>query len=1040
MIGTPLQPSNEPIAIVGMACRFPGAAGVESYWQLLVQGVDAITEVPPERWSLDAFYDPDPGESGKLITRWGGFVTQPIDRFDAAFFGMSPREAARLDPQQRLLLEVTWEALEDAAQVPARIAGSPTAVFVGCFAMESKVLQLSPASRELVDAHTATGSVMTMVANRLSHALDLRGPSVAVDTACSSSLVAVHLACQSLWTGESSMALAGGVNVMIRPEFTLAESKGGFLSPDGRCKAFDARANGYVRGEGAGMVVLKRLSDARRDGDPIHALIRGTAVNQDGHTNGITVPRGEAQQAVLREAYRRAGVVPETVHYVEAHGTGTAVGDPTELKALGAVLGAGREEGERCIVGSAKTNIGHLEAAAGVAGLIKATLCLEHRTIPPNLHFETPNPNIPFDDLRLRVPTACEPWPDGEMPALAGVNSFGFGGTNAHVVLEGLSVDERTPATGETPVSSETPLPAMAPAGSSRPYLLTLSGRSPGAVQDMAAAVSAAVARGDAGDLQDLCYTAGARRGHSDHRLAAVAGSPAELVAQLTAAVAGETRPGLSTGQAPRGQRPPLTFVFSGMGPQWWAMGHQLLQQEPVFRAAVERCDAALLPYTGWSLLERMTAAESASRMDETDTAQPANFALQVGLAALWRSWGIVPDAVVGHSAGEVAAAYVAGALSWEDAVRVIFHRSRLQQQTTGLGRLAAVGLPVEEAQRALQGYEGLVSVAAVNSPGAVTLAGEGSALEAVVQPLQARGVFVRFLRVKVPYHSHYMEPLRAELSQVLAGLAPQVAAVPLYSTVTGTRIAGPELDADYWWRNVREPVRFAATTGAMIDDGYTTFLELSPHPVLAASIGECLAQRSRQGTVVTTLRRQEGERARLLGALGALYVGGYEPSWEGLYPTAGRIVPLPPYPWQRERHWIETASAQDDRLGRQDHPLLGRRAPGASPTWQLELNRRRLPYLDDHRLRQAALLPGAAYVEMGLAAARQSWGDGTYDLEGVDFKKALFLAAGGAKTVQTTLDPDSAQLRVYSRESGADGDAAGWTLHASATVRQRLA
>ena len=410
-----------------------------------------------------------------MITRWGGFLSQPLDAFDARFFGMSPREAARLDPQQRLLLEVTWEALEGAGLVPERLAGSPAAVFVGCFALESNILQLAPTSRDLLDAHSATGSVMTMVANRLSHLLDLRGPSVAVDTACSSSLVAVHLACQSLWSGESALALAGGVNVMLRPEFTIAESKGGFLSPDGRCKAFDARANGYVRGEGAGIVVLKRLSDALRDGDPIRALIRGTAVNQDGHTNGITVPRAEAQEAVLREAYRRAGVSPSDVRYVEAHGTGTAVGDPTELKALGTVLGPGRPEGERCIVGSVKTNIGHLEAAAGVAGLIKTTLCLERGAIPPNLHFQTPNPNIPFDDLRLRVPTALEPFPDqAGAPVLAGVNSFGFGGTNAHVVLQ-------APPAPAAPSSA-------APAGE-RPHLLTLSARSPEALRAAAGAL-----------------------------------------------------------------------------------------------------------------------------------------------------------------------------------------------------------------------------------------------------------------------------------------------------------------------------------------------------------------------------------------------------------------------------------------------------------------------------------------------------------------------------------------------------------------------
>ncbi|HEX2324051.1 MAG TPA: type I polyketide synthase, partial [Chloroflexota bacterium] len=979
MTGTPLHPLHpsasvpEPIAIVGMACRFPGAPAVDAYWELLAGGVDAISEVPPERWSLDAFYDSDPGAPGKVITRWGGFLSQPLDAFDARFFGMSPREAARLDPQQRLLLEVTWEALEGAGLVPERLAGSPAAVFVGCFALESNILQLAPTSRDLLDAHSATGSVMTMVANRLSHLLDLRGPSVAVDTACSSSLVAVHLACQSLWSGESSLALAGGVNVMLRPEFTIAESKGGFLSPDGRCKAFDARANGYVRGEGAGIVVLKRLSDALRDGDPVRALIRGTAVNQDGHTNGITVPRAEAQEAVLREAYRRAGVSPSDVRYVEAHGTGTAVGDPTELKALGTVLGPGRPEGERCIVGSVKTNIGHLEAAAGVAGLIKTTLCLERGAIPPNLHFQDPNPNIPFDDLRLRVPTALEPFPgidsQAGAPVLAGVNSFGFGGTNAHVVLQAPpapAAPVERGAEGERPhlltLSARSPEALRAAAGALREHLTTSPPNAPewgpgglraqrgGPPRIKSSSLSKRARNNEPAPLRDISYTAALKRTHHDHRLALVAHSPEELAAHLSAFEAGETRPGLTVGHAPRGERPRLAFVCSGMGPQWWAMGRQLLEQEPVFRAAVERCDAALRPLAGWSLLERMTAPEAESLMEETDTAQPANFALQVALADLWRSWGVVPDAIVGHSAGEVASVYLSGALSWEDAIRVIYHRSRIQQQTTGQGKLAAVGLSLEEAQRALEGFQDRVSVAAINSPSAVTLVGEAEALEAVVAPLQARGVFVRFLRVKVPYHSHYMDPLRTELEQSLEGIIPRAASLPLYSTVTGALVDGRDLDAAYWWRNVREPVYFAAAAGAMIEDGYTTFLELSPHPVLSASIGECLALKDRPGLAVPSLRRQEEERALMLGALGALYGAGYTPRWEDIFGEGGQLVPLPTYPWQRERHWAETAEAQQDRLGQGTHPLLGRPVAGAHPAWQQDLSRRRLPYLEDHR------------------------------------------------------------------------------------------
>lgn len=642
----------EPIAIIGMGCRFADAADPEAFFELLKKGVDATREVPEDRWSLRSFYDPDRRIPGKLSTSRGGFLPQ-IDRFDAHFFGISPREAAYMDPQQRLMLEVSWEAMEDAGLVPECLAGGDVGVFVGAFTLDYKAIQLGRLNRNLIDAHTATGAMMTMVSNRVSYVFDFRGPSMSIDTACSSSLVAVHLACQSIRGGECSIALAGGVNVMATPDYTIAESKGGFLAPDGRSKPFSALANGYGRAEGAGVVVLKPLSAAMCDGDPIYAVIRGSAVNQDGHTNGITVPSGAAQERLIHEACRHAGVLPGQIQYVEAHGTGTPVGDPIEVGALAAALGKDRPEGDRCIIGAVKGNIGHLEAGAGVAGLIKAALCIKNRQIPPNLHSENPNPKIPFDELPLRVPTAVENWPEGGGKALAGVNAFGFGGTNAHVVIE------------EAP-SVSLPAADTAVDEPGKALVFPISARSPEALEEMTRSMreyaNAAPDRGTS--FADMYYSAAFRRSHHDHRLSVVAGSSRELANLLDAHLNGELRSSVAAGMTPNTGRPRLVFVCTGMGPQWWAMGRQLFSEEPVFREMILRCDEVFRKQADWSLLMEMMAEEAQSHMAETQVAQTANFAIQVSLAALWKSWGIEPDALVGHSVGEVSAAYLSGVLS----------------------------------------------------------------------------------------------------------------------------------------------------------------------------------------------------------------------------------------------------------------------------------------------------------------------------------------------------------------------------------------
>ena len=651
--GRKVQPGRredrEPIAIIGIGCRFPGANGPVGFWRLLRDGVDAVGPIPASRWADEAL-------RGLDIPRRGGFLAE-VDQFDADFFGISPREAVFVDPQHRLLLEVTWEAIEDGGQAPERLAGAPIGVFVGISTNDYAQLQAMRGGAS--DGYRITGSAASIAANRISHHFDFRGPSLTIDTACSSSMVAVHLACKSLWDGECELALAGGVNLILVPEVFASFAKAGFLSPDGRCKAFDAQADGYVRGEGAGMLALKPLSSAMADGDPIYAVIRGGAVNQDGRTNSLTAPNRLAQEAVLRAAYRQAGVSPEQIDYIEAHGTGTLLGDPIEISALAAVLAEGRDLDRRCALGSVKTNIGHLEAAAGVAGLIKTALALHHRKIPPSLHFSQPNPHIAFDEIPVRIQRKIDAWPDSGRPSLAGVSSFGFGGTNAHLVLE------QAPGFQDVrPV-----------AGCAEPeeVVVPLSAKCPAALWDLALAMRTALSDPscDLG-LVDLAYTAGARRGHHDHRLVLVVSSRDEVVEALDAYRRGEPHLSSIAGRRLSGRRPRTVFVFSGQGGLWQGAGRTLFEREPAFRGAIERCDAILSRHLGWSPAAELLADGSFSRIGDPAVDRAVQFALQVGLAALWKSWGIVPERSVGDGIGEVTAAYVAGSLSLEDAATII--------------------------------------------------------------------------------------------------------------------------------------------------------------------------------------------------------------------------------------------------------------------------------------------------------------------------------------------------------------------------------
>ena len=1016
--------TREPLAIVGIGCHFPGDAHTpQSYWSLLCSGTDATRPVPETRWNAAKYYDPNPGKVGKMVTRRGGFLSE-IDQFDPQFFGISPREANLLDPQQRLLLQTTWEALEDSGIPPEDLAGTDVGVFVGGFTLDYQLLQnQGRTSRYRFKSHSATGMMMTMLANRISFAFDFRGPSMTIDTACSSSLVAIHYAALSIWNGECDLALAGGVNIMIGPNTAIAESKSGFLSPDGRCKAFDDSADGYARGEGGAVVVIKPLQQALADGDEIYAQILGTAVSQDGHTESITVPSAEAQQAAITTALRRAGVGPDEVGYVEAHGTGTPVGDPVELQALATALASARSATNPLIVGSVKTNIGHLEAGAGVAGLIKTALVLKHGYIPANLHLKTPNHRISLHNLNIEIPRTGRPFPDTRR-RVAGVNSFGFGGTNAHVVLAEPPTSVCVPASDQP-----APLPLT---------LLPISARSEEALSVTAQQLAEHIDTHPDLSLPDLGYTLSRRRSHSAFRRTVVAGSLAEARDRLQALAETERSP---AGRTPV-TVPKLAFVCTGMGPQWWNMCRGLLDVYPAFTDSILRSDRELSRYSDWSLLDELRTDEARSRMAETEIAQPANFAIQIALAEQLEQFGVKPDAVIGHSAGEVAAHYLAGALTFEQAIRVIYHRSRLQQRTTGLGRMLAIGLSAESLMEAID--EGTlshigrrVSIAAVNSPSAVTIAGDSDVLGDIARQLDEHKVFNQFLSVNVPYHTHYMDAVKDDLRSALEGLSSDFATIPLYSTVTGERLDRYASGAAYWWQNTRATVLFEPAIRRLLEKGYTHFVELGPHPVLATSIIETAAAHKTDVVVLAAQRRNEDDGRTLMDCVGALHCHGYPIAWDALHPRQGtRLLKLPLYPWQTKRYWNETQEATEDLYYNPVHPLLGQSVSAVHPTWEIELSTASVPFLADHRMQGSVLVPGAVYIEMALAAGEAAYESTDLSVDNLTLKRALILDETCDPILRTTLNQDTGALEFAAFTATAGGDLR-WTITATAELNR---
>jgi len=994
--------NREPLAVVGIGIRLPkGITSPDDLWSALLEGLDGVGEVPADRWDNDVLADPDPSRAGSIKSTRGGFLDD-IRGFDADYFGYFPNEAALLDPQQRILLEVAHEAFEDAGVPLAQLRGSRTAVVIGSFVYDYHCMQMETAGRDQISAYAAMGSGIASIANRVSYMYDLRGPSFTLDTYCSSSLVAVHQACQAIWQGDADAAVAGGVNAILRPEFSIALSKGGFLSSDGNCKAFSSDANGYVRSEGVGVVVLKPLARALADGDRVYASILGSAVNQDGFVpEGFTVPNPEAQVAMLRRAYAVAGVDPTAVRYVEAHGPGTVVGDPIEMRALGTVLGTGRGEHEPLQVGSIKTNFGHLEGASGIAGFIKAALVAHHGVAPPNLHLGEPNPAIDFRGGRLAVPTAATPLGG---PALVGVNSFGAGGTNAHVVLRGEAPAPRTSSEAKAAL---------------RPFAV-------GAKTDeglrRVAASTANFVRSDRPDLEDLSYSLLQRRTLHPRQVVVVADAHEALTEALSAVADGQACDAAAMFDVLPTQAPRLAFVYSGQGGQWPQMGLELMEQEPVFRSAMDDLDERFERVAGWSILEAIRRPRATSRIDDTAVVQPATMAIQVALTALYASWGVRPDAVVGHSIGEVAAAHAAGSIDLQTAAEIIYHRSRIQDRASGKGRMLAVGLSAAEAE-SLVVHEPSTGVATINGPRMVTLAGDAGVLERVAASLEQQEVFHRFLNVQVPYHSPFMDPLRSDLLEALGALTGSAAQIPLFSTVTAARASGEHLDAAYWFDNIRQPVRFTDTVGAMVEEGVTTFVEIGPHPVLVAGLKATLAEGT--ALAVGSMHKRKPSAIAVRHAMGAWLASGGQ-----MTGSSGRFIDLPKYPWSHRACWFEPLGAGPRRRGEGQHPLFAG-VPSEAATQSLRLSLDANPYLVDHAVNGTPILPGTAHLEIARAAIAAHVGAGPLCLREIGFRGALPLQNGlvdGEARLQ--LDAVARSFEIESR-TPRDGHEP-WTRHST--------
>ncbi|MEU8605158.1 beta-ketoacyl synthase N-terminal-like domain-containing protein, partial [Streptomyces parvulus] len=1020
--------SREPVAVVGMACRLPGGvAGPDDLWRLVRDGRDAVTGFPEDRgWDLEGLFDPDPDRAGTSYTNQGGFLHE-AGLFDAGFFGISPREALAMDPQQRLLLEASWEAFESAGIDPLSLKGADVGVFSGVFGQGYVAPGASVVTPEL-EGFAGTGGSTSVASGRVSYVFGFEGPAVTIDSACSSSLVAMHLAAQALRQGECSMALAGGATVMANPGAFVEFSRQRGLADDGRCKAYADGADGTGWAEGVGVVVLERLSVARERGHKVLAVLRGSAVNQDGASNGLTAPNGPAQQRVIRGALANAGIGPADVDVVEGHGTGTVLGDPIEAQALLATYGKDRDAERPLWLGSLKSNVGHTQAAAGVAGVIKMVQALRHGVLPATLHVDAPTTRVDWSAGAVELLTEAREWPRGERPRRAGVSAFGVSGTNAHLILE------------EAPAEKESAAPAPSPGGV---VPLVVSARSAVSLAGQAGRLASFVEQNDGVDLVDVAGALAGGRAALGERAVVVADSGEEALAGLRALAAGEGAPGVVSGSS--GTPGKVVWVFPGQGSQWVGMGRELMDASPVFAERIAECAAALEPFIDWSLIDVLRGDADPGLMERVDVLQPASFAVMVGLAAVWSSVGVEPDAVLGHSQGEIAAACVSGALSLEDAARVVALRSQaIAGQLAGRGGMASVALSEGEAAGRLKRWAGRVEVAAVNGPSSVVIAGDAEALDEALEVLAADGIRVRRVAVDYASHTRHVEDIRETLAETLAGVTAQAPSIPFYSTVTGEWIANEGiLDGGYWYRNLRGQVGFGPAVAALLKQGHGVFVEVSAHPVLVQPISEIVDDTDT--TVTGSLRREDGGLRRLLTSMAELFVRGVPVDWTGILPAgaASARPDLPTYAFDHQHYWLhEIESATDAAsLGQAaaDHPLLGAvvRLPqtdGLVFTSRLSLKAQ--PWLADHAVGGVVILPGTGLVELAVRAGDEA---GCGALEELVIEAPLVVPDQGGVRVQVAVGaPDangSRTVEIYSQREDGTGDEDAWTRHATGTL-----
>lgn len=1015
------EQSKHPIAVVGIGCRFPGASNSpREFWEILKNGLDCIIDVPSDRWHADVFYEPDPTKSGCIKSKQGGFI-KDINKFDAEFFGLYGEEAAQMDPQQRIALEVAYEALEDAGEPLKCISGKKISVFISGFLYDYAGIQMASSQRHTISPYAAMGISVCSLANRISYFFNLKGPSISIDTACSGSLVALHLACNSIWHGEAISALAGGVNVLLRPEASIVMSKAGFLSPDSRCKAFDQSANGYVRGEGCGIVYLKPLAQAILDQDDIYSIILGSCVNQDGYTSaGFTVPDRNAQITMLKTAYDNAAVNPADVVYIEAHGPGTPIGDPIEASALGEIIGQARKTQDKCLIGSVKTNLGHLEGASGIAGFIKAALVLKNRSVPPNLHFKNPNPSIDFSSLGLKVPTENIALANsGEHLPLAAVNSFGAGGTNAHVIIQAVAQKFRK-------------IDYLLP---NKELIFVISAKSLAALKKLVANYIAYLQTTTV-SLTSLSLAQFSRQTRYTHQLYIKATTLAELIKSCSDFIKDLNRDNSLYVCQEILANPKLAFTYSGQGGQWPEMGVALMQSSTIFCSAMEEFDQAFIAVSGWSIIAEINKPSQESLINNTEIVQPAIVAVQLALTKLLQNYGLQPDGIIGHSIGEIPAAFAAGAITLQQAAAIIYHRAKIQNKASGKGKMLAIGLAATEAEKLIENYKEQIDIATINGPTMITLSGDAQPLKFIAAQLSAQGIFNKFVNVTIPYHSHHMDPLAEELIEQLGQYKTAKTQIPLYSTVTANIITADRLNGHYWFLNVRKPVLFTETIKSMLDDGFNTFIEIGPHPVLVSGIKDLVKQAEKQACVAATMDRREPSNNDVF--FKAIF----------FWLAAGNVIPgakrkslplkLPNYPWQHLRYWHEGNEEQKLRTTSQLYPFFKARTQFVSnetvQLWDVGLGTNTCPYLTDHKVDGALVYPAAAHIMMVLAAAQDFYRHNDIFLSDLFFDKPLIVPEHRNLDIKLEINGNEGKYNICSIPAEASSDDS-WTKHSSGKI-----